>query len=258
MQVLILAADYAEMLYPLTKETPKALLPLNKRPIIEFILDQLAITPNINKVVILSNHKYYKNFEIWLRYMLAENAYPNLDISILDDGTETAEAALGPIGDIAFAIEEAPISDDLLIISGDNFFTFSLQDFIAYYRSHYQNTLCAGQVKDVSRLRRMGVATVDNYGNLLTMVEKPKEPPSTLAVFGLYIFNRRTLPLFQEYLQTAPKQGYIGDFVIWLQKTKPFKVHLFAGDCINFGTLDSYDELRERYKKYTNKIGLIN
>ncbi|MEI7884100.1 MAG: sugar phosphate nucleotidyltransferase [Clostridia bacterium] len=258
MQVLILAADYAKELYPLTKETPKALLPLNKRPIIEFILDELAKTPNIDKVVIVSNHKFYKNFEIWLRYILAENAYPNLNISILDDGSKTFENALGPIGDIVFSIEEAPLSDDLLIISGDNFFTFSLQDFIAYYRSHRHNTLCAGQVKDIYRLRRMGVATVDDAGNLLTMVEKPKEPSSTLAVFGLYIFNHRSLPFFQEYLQTVPTQGHLGDYVIWLQKKKPFKVHLFAGDCINFGTPESYDELREKYKQYKTKVSLMN
>ena len=47
MKAVILAAGYATRLYPLTKNTPKALLPINRKPIIDYIMEQIETIADI-------------------------------------------------------------------------------------------------------------------------------------------------------------------------------------------------------------------
>ena len=49
-------------------------------------------------------------------------------ISIIDDGTTTEETRRGAIGDILFTIKEKNINDDIVVIAGDNYFTYDLAD----------------------------------------------------------------------------------------------------------------------------------
>jgi glucose-1-phosphate thymidylyltransferase len=62
MKAIILAAGYATRLYPLTKDKPKPLLEVKGRPIIEHILDELEEVKEVDKVFIVTNDKFYKNF----------------------------------------------------------------------------------------------------------------------------------------------------------------------------------------------------
>ena len=54
--------------------------------------------------------------------------------AVLDDGTTSDENKKGAVGDIGFVIAEKKIDDELLVIAGDNFFTYSLRDYVDYYR----------------------------------------------------------------------------------------------------------------------------
>ena len=62
MKVLILAAGYGTRLYPIIKDTPKALLEINDKPIINYILDKLAEIGGINEIIVVTNHKFYAVF----------------------------------------------------------------------------------------------------------------------------------------------------------------------------------------------------
>ena len=64
MKALILAAGYAMRLYPLTKDTPKALLPIGGRKMIDFLMDQICAVPEIDETVIVTNHRFASQFSI--------------------------------------------------------------------------------------------------------------------------------------------------------------------------------------------------
>ena len=65
MKVIILAAGYATRLYPLTLTKPKPLLPVAGKPMIDYVLDNLAPIGDIDRVIIVTNAKFADHFQKW-------------------------------------------------------------------------------------------------------------------------------------------------------------------------------------------------
>ena len=62
MKAIILAAGYATRLYPLTQNQPKALLPIAGKAILDYIVDEIEKISEIEKLIIVSNTKFFQNF----------------------------------------------------------------------------------------------------------------------------------------------------------------------------------------------------
>ena len=62
MKCVVLAAGYATRLYPLTENFPKPLLPVGGKPILNWLLDDIDMLPEIDEHVIISNHKFISHF----------------------------------------------------------------------------------------------------------------------------------------------------------------------------------------------------
>ena len=125
MKCLVLAAGYATRLYPLTENFPKPLLKVGDKTILDWLVDDIDASGEIDEYVVISNHKYARHFEDWAKTKQQK-------ILIADDGTETNETRLGAVRDILFAIEKYNLDDDMLVIAGDNVLDFSLTRFVAY------------------------------------------------------------------------------------------------------------------------------
>ena len=104
MKALILAAGYATRLYPLTEHRPKPLLEVAGKPVLEYIMQRLEPIPDISEVLIVTNHRFYDQFKVWLNHV----SYTK-KITILNDGTTSNENRLGPVGDLNFALKEKEI-----------------------------------------------------------------------------------------------------------------------------------------------------
>ena len=246
MKALILAAGYSTRLYPLTLNTPKALLPIGRHTMMDFLCRELRTLPSLDHVVVVTNSRFYHQFASWAQD--AREKFAPLTFEVLDDGTVSDDTRLGAVGDIQFAIQRAGLDDDLLVAASDNFFTFPLIRFYQAFSAQGRDTLLGGRVQCREELKRFAVATVDENGLVTGLVEKPQDPPSDIAIYALYLYRRDTLPLIKRYLDEGGAPDAPGHFPEWLYKRKEVGVYLFEGECIDIGTPQSYQAVCNRFE----------
>src|SRR6185295_4649503 len=127
MKVIILAAGYATRLYPLTLTQPKPLLPVAGKPMIEYVLDNIAPI-GVDRVYVVTNAKFAEHFQKWAdEYRTKKN--PKLDFKIVNDGSTDDSNKLGAIGDMNLVVTKEKIEDDLIVVAGDNLFSESMAEF---------------------------------------------------------------------------------------------------------------------------------
>lgn len=245
MKALILAAGYATRLRPLTDTWAKELLPVGGRPIIDRIVDGIAEVDEVDAVHVVTNARKAPAFREWARHR---------DVTIHDDGTSSNEDRLGAIGDMLFVVEQARIDDDLLVIAGDNLFEFELADFVAFWRS--KEVASAVAVRDVGSLElasHYGVVDLDEDGRILSFVEKPADPPSSLAATATYAFSRDHVRLLGPYLDGEHGSDQPGRFVGWLQRHEPVYGWVFDESWHDIG---NYEQLLEADNRLRAAAGL--
>ena len=240
MKAIILAAGYATRLYPLTKDRPKALLPIAGKPILDYIVDEIETIDEADSLVIVSNDKFYNNFVEWKK-----GRKSRLDITVLNDNTTDDTNKLGAVGDINYAIDSLKIDEDILVMAGDNIFTFRLKEFADYYKEKNADTILAKRIDNINDLKRMGNAVLDENGRVIDMVEKPENPPSDTAVYAVYMYKKETVPMIKQYLKEGGNPDAPGFFPSWLHKKKDVYAYIFNGDCYDIGTPESYKEVNE-------------
>ena len=244
MKAIILAAGYATRLYPLTLHSPKALLPINQKAIIDYIVEELNTIQEIDAIYVVTNHRFADDFTTW-----AKTAPGKTPIEVIDDGTTDDTNKKGAVGDIGFVIEQKQIDDELLVIAGDNFFTYSLRDYVNFYREKGHDCVCVKKWPNREELKQFGVALLDADGKVLDIEEKPAQPKSDTAVFATYLYKQDTVPLFAEYLAAGNNPDAPGNFPAWLYRRKDVYAYTFSGECYDIGTPESYREVCRMYEK---------
>jgi glucose-1-phosphate thymidylyltransferase len=244
MKAIILAAGYATRLYPLTLTTPKPLLKIGEKRIIDRIFDEVEKIPEIDEIFIISNHKFYDQFADWKRSKTLKKP-----VKIIDDGTVDDEGKLGAIRDINLVLKQESVSDDVMVLAGDIVFTFSLTDFYSYYQRNNRDTICVYEVKEINDLKRMAVVNLDAENRVLELEEKPQNPKSNIGATAFYIYKRDTLPLFGEYIRQGNNLDAPGYFTAWLYKIKEVRAYRIQGECYDIGTPDSYREVQKLFSK---------
>ncbi len=110
MNVLILAAGYATRLYPLTLNKAKPLLAVGGKPIIEWLVDNLAGIPDLETIYVVTNDKFAADFQAWSQSY--QKRHPEFKFKIVNDGSTSDDDKLGAIGDINFVVNaREPVSD---------------------------------------------------------------------------------------------------------------------------------------------------
>ena len=245
MNAIILAAGYATRLRPLTDTWAKELLPVGGRPIIDRIVEGLSAVDEIDAVHVVTNARKAPAFHEW-----AEGR----GVRVHDDGTTSNDDRLGAIGDMQFVIDTAGIDDDLVVIAGDNLFDFSLPDFVSFWRSKGRASAVA--VRDVGSLElaaQYGIVALDGDARVTDFVEKPADPPSTLAATATYLFHREHAALIEGYLAAGQPADQPGRFVAWLQREEPVYGWVFDSTWYDIG---NEEQLLEADNRMRGEAGL--
>ena len=245
MKALILAAGYATRLYPLTKDRAKPLLPVGDRPVIGHILERIEGLPDLEEILVITNHKFAHQFEKWARTVST-----SVPLTVLDDGSVSEEDRLGAIGDIRFAIQKKKIQQDLLVIGGDNLFDFQLAPFISFAKKKVPFcSVMLYDVKDFGLARQYGIVSLDGQGKVAALEEKPAHPKSTLAGMAVYFFPTQILIFFEEYERLPHSKDAPGFYIKWLVETKGVYGYVANGIWYDIGDLASYEKAREAFEK---------
>lgn len=244
MKAIILCAGYSTRMHPLTYNKPKSLLPVSGKPILNYIIRKIEKCEDIDKVLIVTNDKFYAQFVIWYNQYKKDF---DKKIEIINDGTTSDETKLGGIGDLWFVIEKKKIDDDILVVLGDNLFDFDLQEMINFFKNHDKCVMGIYNVTDLKEAKRFGVVEVKD-NKILLFEEKPESPKSTLASIGIYLYKKEDLKKIGEYMKTdglkdAP--GHLIPYLISLDEVYAFE---FSGSWYDIGTPETYEKIKDTWK----------
>lgn len=243
---LILAAGYATRLYPITEKKSKCLLEVAGKPMINYVLEKLIPLESISTIYIVVNDKFYSDFERWLKDFSSQQNQKRIEL--VNDGSTDNSNRLGAIGDISFVIKEKKISDDMVIVAGDNLFTDSLEDFVALASDKNKPLLGVyelGSFEDVSKYSSVVIA---EDGKLLSFKEKPSNPETSKIGIALYYYPKSVLPLVNQYLAEKNNQDQPGRFIQWLYPKIDVYTYEIRGKWFDIGDLKVLQEAEDFLK----------
>jgi glucose-1-phosphate thymidylyltransferase len=199
MKGIILAGGLGTRLHPLTRVTNKHLLPVYDRPMIFYPIEKL-IDAGITDILVVTGGHHAGEF-----------------LRLLGNGREfglkhlnyTYQEGEGGIADALGLAEHFADSEPIMVILGDNLFEDSLKGAVQRY------TDAGGRgahifLKEVQDPQRFGVPELED-GRVVRVLEKPRVPPCSLAVTGVYIYDARVFDIIRTLEPSARGELEITD-----------------------------------------------
>ena len=234
--VIIPAAGLATRMKPLSRGVSKAMIPVNGRPLISYIIEKIYEDSEVSEVIIVEN-------ELGDIKEFVSRVYPDKNIRCF-----TQDEKLGPLHAIDIGFKQLEdLSSNVTIWLGD---TICLDNF-----NYRRSFLAVHQVPDPHRW-----CLVDKDGKLY---DKPDgQVPTDSAIIGVYNFTDRKA--FNHAMEKGmSKPTHKGEYQIaallesYMKKDGPMEL-AFAEDWYDCGELNTYYESKARLLKRTarsfNKI----
>lgn len=182
MKGIVLAGGSGTRLAPITRSVSKQLLPLYNKPLIYYPISTL-MAAGIREILIISTPESKSSFE-----------------RLLGDGTDLGVSFRYATQDRpagiaqAFLIGEKFIAQDkVALILGDNFFHgVGLGRHLEMFKSIRGAQVFTYEVANPSEY---GIATLDAVGKPISIIEKPRDSKSNLAVTGLYFYDENVVSI---------------------------------------------------------------
>jgi mannose-1-phosphate guanylyltransferase len=181
-RAVVLVGGFGTRMRPLTLTTPKPMLPVVDRPIIEWILGGLA-SAGIDEAVLALGFKP----------SVFHDAHPDDTCAGVRLRYAVEPEPLDTAGAIRFAAEEAGIRERFVVVNGDVLTDLDLPALVAFHeRCGAEGTIALHRVDDPSAF---GVVPTDHDGRVLAFVEKPPpgEAPTDLINAGTYVLEPSVL-----------------------------------------------------------------
>jgi glucose-1-phosphate thymidylyltransferase len=164
-------------LRPLTFTCAKQLIPVANKPILGYVLDQVAST-KIKNVGIITAYETGQNVKDYVD----DGSAWNLNVQYIPQE---------PLG-LAHAVKTAEDflgQDSFVMCLGDNVTGQGLEGFVKKFENEKLDALII--LKEVDNPSAFGIAQLDEKGNIVRLVEKPKTFIGNLAIIGTYLFSNK-------------------------------------------------------------------
>jgi len=175
MQAVVLAAGKGTRLRPLTDDKPKGMVEVAGKPLLTHCFEQLSDQGAEELIVVVGHMKE----EIISHY---GDEFDGVPITYAHQREQKGLAH-------ALLTVEEHISDEFMLMLGDNVFEANLADVVA--RQHEERVDAAFLVEPVpeEEAGRYGVCDTNDYGEITEVIEKPNDPPTNLVLTGFYTFT---------------------------------------------------------------------
>src|SRR5215210_4967234 len=207
MKALILAGGAGTRLRPITHTSAKQLVPVANKPILFYGIEAMVAAGITDLGVIVGETR-------------------NEVMAALGDGSQWGAA-------ITFIPQDEPLGlahcvliasdflgdDDFIMYLGDNLLEQDLAAFIGAFeagRSAPAPPSAQILLKRVPDPHRFGIAELDDTGHVVRLVEKPEDPPSDLALVGVYLFDKTIHDAVRAIKPSARGELEITDAIQWL------------------------------------------
>jgi len=188
MKGVILHGGYGTKLRPLTHTGPKQLIPVANKPISEYVVEDLK-NSGITEIAIVLGNIYPEK----VKEHYGDGRKFGVNIEYLQQDR--------PQG-IAHAVslcKEYVENQPFIVYLGDNLIKGGISELVKKFESSNHDAMLL--LCEVKNPQRFGVAKLDRNGKIIRLVEKPKEPPSNLALTGIYFL---TPAIFQSIDRLKP------------------------------------------------------
>jgi glucose-1-phosphate thymidylyltransferase len=216
MKALILAGGAGTRLRPITHTSAKQLVPVANKPILFYGLEAMA-EAGIKDVGIIVGET-----AVEIKAAVGDGSRWALDVTYLPQ-----EAPLG-LAHCVLIARDFLGDDDFVMYLGDNLISQGVKVFVDRFEAERDRAQGASMADDykcpaaqillarVPDPDRFGVAELDGKGRVVRLVEKPKVPPSDLALVGVYLFDPTIHEAVRAIQPSARGELEITDAIQWL------------------------------------------
>ena len=178
-KVLLMAAGLGTRLRPLTDKTPKCLIPIAGKPLMDYWIDEFA---NAGLSDILVNTHFLRDQVCAHMDAISQQDWRGQRVFM----QETYEPELlGSAGTIHANGAWADDAETVLIVYADNLSSVPLEELLAFHHSHDDPLTMMLFRTEVPE--RCGIAEVDASMKIVNFIEKPPHPLDNLANAGIYV-----------------------------------------------------------------------
>jgi glucose-1-phosphate thymidylyltransferase len=198
MKGVILAAGQGTRLRPVTLTMPKPLVPVANKALIVYAIDVLK-EAGLQDIGIVVN-----DLKSPIVQQLGDGAQLGVHLEYI-----VQERQLGLAHAIGLARDF--VGDDAFcVFLGDNIFQDKMTSVLRNFEASEANALIS--LREVGDPSRFGIAVLDD-GHIKQVIEKPKEPPSNLAIVGIYLFRRSIFKSIDEIPPSGRNEYEITDAI---------------------------------------------
>lgn len=176
MKGVLLAGGTGSRLRPITHTGPKQLVPVANKPVIQYAVEDLREAGVTEIGVVLGNKGREE-----IQEFLGDGSAFDVDITYIVQGR--------PLG-LAHAVgcaKQFVGDDDFVVYLGDNILKQGISNVVESFRSgEFDAGIALQRVDDPTAF---GIADVAEDGTVRRLIEKPDDPPSDLALIGIYVFS---------------------------------------------------------------------